>query len=108
MEVTRVDGSLKINYRGPEVFVKFFGKLDHTLRNSIRPTLQPLLNQISDGAICIQMNDVFLLDTSTAAALIAFLRDAERSNVQFEIWGVSPVVMRVFKRLGAIELLNRP
>ena len=106
MEVTPVDGSLKIDYQGAEVFVKLFGKLDHTLRNTIRPTLQPLLKLVPEGAICIQMNDVFLLDTSTAAALIGFLRDAERSNVQFEIWGASPIVIRVFKGLGAIDLLN--
>ena len=107
-EVTCEDGWLKIDYRGSDIFVKLSGKLDHTLRNKIRPTLEPLLKRKIEGAICFQLNDVFLLDTSTAAALIGFLRDADWFNVRFEVWDASPIVVRVFERLNASELLNCP
>ena len=98
---------LKIDDRGSDIFVRLSGRLDHTLRNKIRPTLQPLLDRKIEGAICFQMNDIFLIDTSAAAALIAFLREADWFNVRFEIWSASPIVMRVFEGLGASELLKR-
>ena len=53
------------------------------------------------------MMDVFLLDPSTAVGLVAFLKDAERSNMRIEVRGASPVVKRVFEGLGVSELLNR-
>ena len=101
-------GWLKIDYRGPDIFVQLSGKLDRTLRNQIRPTLETLLQRNIDGAICLRMNDVFFLDTASAAGLIGFLREADWSNVRVEIWGASPIVMRVFEGLDASELLNRP
>ena len=107
-EVMNEASWLKIDYRESDIFVKLSGKLDHTLRNKIRPTLEPLLKHKIEGAICFQMNDVFLLDTSAAVALIGFLRAADWFNVRFEVWGASPIVTRVFEGLGASELLSRP
>ena len=101
------DGWLKVDYRGPDIFVRLFGRLDHTVRNKIYRTLQPLLKHDIDGAICLQMTDVFLLDTASASSLVRFLRDANQCNVPIEVWGVSPVVIRVFEGLGVGELLKR-
>lgn len=105
--MTSPDGWLKVDYRDADVSVQIIGRLDHTLRNTIRGTLQSLLERGVKGAICIQMIDVFLLDTSTAAGLVAFLRDTEQSDVQVEVSGASQVVKRVFEGLGASEFLNR-
>lgn len=71
-EITDEEGWLKVDYHDSDIFVRLSGKLDHTLRNKIRPTLQPLLKRKIEGAICFQMNDVFLVDTFAAAALIGF------------------------------------
>ncbi|MYE88702.1 hypothetical protein F4X33_06890 [Candidatus Poribacteria bacterium] len=106
-EIMNEDGWLKIDYRGSDIFVQLSGKLDITLRNKIRPTLQPLLEQNIKGAICLRMNDVFFLEISTTAALVHFWRAADRSNVPIEIWGASPIVMRMFAGLGTSDLLSR-
>lgn len=52
------------------------------------------------------MLDVFLLEPSTAAGLVGFLRDAEMSNVRVKVNGASPVIKQVFKGLGVSDLLN--
>ena len=105
--VTRPDGWLKVGYQDTDIAVRLFGRLDHTLRDTIRGTLQSLLKRGTERTICFQMMDVFLLHPSTAAGLVAFLKDAERSNMRVEVRDASPVVKQVFKGLGVSELLNR-
>lgn len=97
---------LKVGYQDTDISVRLFGRLDHTLRDTIRGTLQSLLKRRVEGAICLQMFDVFLLDPSTAAGLITFLRDAEQDDVRVEVRSASTVVKQVFKGLGASDLLN--
>ncbi len=75
--MTRPEGWLKVGYQDTDISVRFFGRLDWTLRHTIRGTLQSLLKHQSEGTICLQMMDVFLLNPSTAAGLVGFLRDAE-------------------------------
>ena len=104
--MTCPEGWLKVGYRDADILVRLFGRLDHTLRNTIRGTLQPLLNRSPEGMICLQMLDVFLLDPSTAAGLVAFLKEAKQCNVRIEVHSASPVVKQVFKGLGVSELLN--
>lgn len=41
--VVRSDGWLKIGYQDTDISVRLFGRLDHTLRDTIRGTLQSLL-----------------------------------------------------------------
>ena len=98
---------MKVDYRGEDIFVWLHGRLDHTLSNTIRPALGALLARQIEGSICLRMVDVFLLDISTAVALVAFFKDAERCDVTVEVWGASPVVKRVFEGLGVGELLTR-
>lgn len=97
---------LKIEYRSADIFVRLYGRLDFALRKTIRPTLGQLLNQKIDGTICLKMDDVFFLDTSTATALIGFFRDANRSNAIIEVWSASPIVVRAFEKLGVGTLLE--
>ena len=104
--VTRPEGWLKVGYQDTDISVRFFGRLDRTLRNTICGTLQSLLKYRTEQTICFQMVDVFLLDPSTAVGLVAFLKDAERFNMRIEVRGASPVVKRVFEGLGVSELLN--
>ena len=105
--ITRQDGWLKVGYQDTAISVRLFGRLDRTLRDTIRGTLQSLLKPREHGAICLQMMDVFLLDPSTAAGLVGFLRDAEQDDVRVEVRSASPVVKQVFKGLGVSDLLNR-
>ena len=56
--------------------------------------------------ICLQMIDVYLLETNTAFALATFIKNAEQYSKHVEIQGVSPVVKKVFEGLGVEELLN--
>ena len=100
------DGWLKIGYQDTDTSVRLFGRLDHTLRDTIRGTLQSLLKRRVEGVICLQMLDVLLLDPSTAAGLVAFLRDAEQDGIRVEVRGASPIVKQVFKGLGVSDLLN--
>ena len=104
--ITHPEGWLKVGYQDTDISVRLFGRLDRTLRDTIRGTLQSLLKHQSEGAICLQMMDVFLLDPSTAAGLVGFLRDAEQDHVRVEVRGASPVVKQVFKGLGVSDLLN--
>ena len=97
---------LEVDYRRADIFVRLYGRLDIALRKTIRPTLGQLLNQDIKGAICIKMDDVFFLDTSTATALIGFFDDANRCNIVIEVWGASPIVNRVFEGLGVSTLLG--
>ena len=97
---------LKVGYQDPDISVRCFGRLDHTLRNTIRGTLQSVLKSNMKGEICLQMLDVFLLAPSTAAGLVAFLRDAAKDDIRVEIRSASPVVKQVFKGLGVSNLLN--
>ena len=101
------DSWLKVGYQDTTIAVRLFGRLDHTLRDTIRGTLQSLLKHRVEGAIYLQMLDVFLLDLSTAVGLVAFLRDAEQDDVRVEVHSASPVVKQVFKGLGVSDLLNR-
>ncbi|MDE0043662.1 MAG: hypothetical protein OXT74_16600 [Candidatus Poribacteria bacterium] len=84
------DGWLKIDYSDAGIFVRLSGRLDRTLRNTIRPTLGKLLNNEIRDAICLKMDDVFFLDSSTAVALIGFVKDAYRCNA-------SPSVIRFLR-----------
>ncbi len=97
---------LKVDYRSADIFVRLYGRLDFALRKTIRPTLGQLLNREIEGAICLKMDDVFFLDTSTATALIGFFQDANRCNAIIEVWSVSPIVVRAFERLGVGTLLK--
>ena len=97
---------LKVAYHDTNLSIRLFGRLDRTLRDTIRGTLQSLLKHRGEGTICLQMMDVFLLDPSTAAGLVGFLRDAEQDDFPVEIRGASPVVEQVFKGLGVSDLLN--
>ena len=102
----RGDGWLNVDYRSADIFVCLYGRLDSALRKTIRPTLGQLLNQEIEGAICLKMDDVFFLDTSTATALIGFFNDANRYNAIIEVWSASPIVVRAFERLGVGTLLK--
>jgi len=104
--IMRPEDWLKVAYQDTDIFIRLFGRLDHTLKDTIRGTLQSLLRHQSEGAVCLQMMDVFLLDPSTAAGLVGFLRDAEQDDVRVEVRGASPVVRQVFKGLGVSDLLN--
>ncbi|MXV85856.1 hypothetical protein F4X88_02370 [Candidatus Poribacteria bacterium] len=104
--ITRQDGWLKVGYQDTDVSVRLFGRLDRTLRDTIRGTLQSLLKLRGQGAIHLQMMDVFLLDPSTAAGLVAFFRDAEQDDVRVEVRSASPAVKQVFKGLGVSDLLD--
>lgn len=104
----RQDGWLKIDYSDAGIFVRLSGRLDRTLRNTIRPTLGRLLNNDIQGAICLKMEDVFYLDTSVATALIGFVKDAYRCNASVEVWNASPTVVRVFEKLGVNASLKHP
>lgn len=104
--ITRQDGWLKVGYQDADVSVRLFGRLDRTLRDTIRGTLKSLLKPRGQGAIHLQMMDVFLLDPSTAAGLVAFFKDAEQDDVRVEVGSASPVVKQVFKGLGVSDLLD--
>ena len=104
----RQDGWLKIDYSDAVIFVRLSGRLDCTLRNTIRPTLGKLLNNETRSAIYLKMDDVFFLDSSTAIALIGFVKDAYRCNASVEVWNASPTVIRVFEKLGVNASLKHP
>ena len=104
--VTRSDSWLKVGYQDTDISVRLFGRLDHTLRDTILGTLQSLLKGRTERTIYLQMLDVFLLDPSTAVGLVTFLRDAERGDVRVEVRSASPVVKQVFKGLGVSDLLD--
>ena len=102
----RQDGWLKIDYSDAGIFVRLSGRLDRTLRNTIRPTLGRLLNNDIQSTICLKMEDVFYLDSSVPTALIGFVKGANSCNAIVEVRNASPTVIRVFERLGVTALLK--
>lgn len=98
---------IQIRYNETELYIRLYGRLDRSLRNTLRNTLNPLLKHTIINEICLQMIDVYLLETNTAVALVTFIKDAEQYNVHVDIQGVSPTVKKVFEGLGVEELLNQ-
>lgn len=97
---------LRGDFHNQDILVQMSGRLDHTLKNDLSKALQPLLKRRIPGAIVLQLSNVHFLDTTIAATLAAFFRQAERRNVPVEIWDASPVVKKVFVGMGLEKLLS--
>ena len=91
---------LKIETRAHDVFVRFSGRLDHTVRHDLNKALERILKSGINGAVVLQLADVHFLDAVAGATLARFLRQATQRGVSVEIWNVSPEVQRVFAGLG--------
>lgn len=97
---------IKMEPREEDVFVRLSGNLNQTLNKELREVLRPLLTRPIRGAIVLQLSNVHFIDTTIAAAIISFVKQAEQRDIPVEIWDASPVVNRVFAGLGSEKYLK--
>ena len=99
-------GWLKVEPHKEDVFVRLSGNLNQTLDRELRDVLHSLLKRSIQGAIVLQLSNVYFLDATIAATFASFVRRAEQGGIPVEIWDASPVVNQVFASLGLESLLK--